>query len=497
VIITGDELPANAAALWWSGKAAVVSTRPLPTAGETTQILIGDGWSAFVRTSQTVVDPPTADVVADDASAVTRAIALAHDSSPLATRAAPRITAAEPIVQMEKAYAEMSAPDASYRLLALFRLWSVIDRFYPYKALIGDWDGVLREFIPRFEAAEGADAYARTVMELAARIEDGHTQVTGPAAVWDVIGPRLLPIEVRPVEGRFIVAAKRGALPPDADIAVGDEILSVDGEPLPDRIQRLWKYFTASTEAARLATVANFALRGPRDSTAELVVRGANGKPRTVKIARVRTSPTVDVRPVWRILDHGIGYIDLTRLMPDQIDAAFDAVKNTKALIFDMRGYPNGTGWSIASRINRKNATVGALFSRPEISVATFDQSNTRYAFEQRFETTDKPKYVGRTAMLIDDRALSQAEQTGLWFEAASGTKFIGTNTAGADGDTTTTVLPGGIYVGFTGHEVRHADGRQLQRIGLVPDIRVTPTVRGIRAGRDEVLDRAVAYLTK
>ena len=47
----------------------------------------------------------------------------------------------------------------------------------------------------------------------------------------------------------------------------------------------------------------------------------------------------------------------------------------------------------------------------------------------------------------------------------------------------------------FSGHDVRQADGRQLQRVGLVPDIEVRPTIAGIRAGRDEVLDRAVKYL--
>jgi hypothetical protein len=55
--------------------------------------------------------------------------------------------------------------------------------------------------------------------------------------------------------------------------------------------------------------------------------------------------------------------------------------------------------------------------------------------------------------------------------------------------------LPGGINVLFTGHDVRHADGRQLQRVGLQPDIPVEPTIAGIRSGRDEVLERAQRYL--
>jgi hypothetical protein len=34
-----------------------------------------------------------------------------------------------------------------------------------------------------------------------------------------------------------------------------------------------------------------------------------------------------------------------------------------------------------------------------------------------------------------------------------------------------------------------------LQRVGLLPDIEVKPTIQGIREGRDEVQERAIAYL--
>jgi len=81
------------------------------------------------------------------------------------------------------------------------------------------------------------------------------------------------------------------------------------------------------------------------------------------------------------------------------------------------------------------------------------------------------------------------------FLEAASGTRFVGVPSAGANGDVTTFVLPGGIIGTMTGHDVRHADGRQLQRVGIVPDVRVEPTVAGVRAGKDEVLDAAMRYL--
>jgi C-terminal processing protease CtpA/Prc len=48
--------------------------------------------------------------------------------------------------------------------------------------------------------------------------------------------------------------------------------------------------------------------------------------------------------------------------------------------------------------------------------------------------------------------------------------------------------------VNFSGHDVRWPDGRELQRVGLQPDIHVRPTIAGIRAGKDEVLDRAIEF---
>ena len=106
-------------------------------------------------------------------------------------------------------------------------------------------------------------------------------------------------------------------------------------------------------------------------------------------------------------------------------------------------------------------------------------------------------RYKGSTVLLIDERAISQAEHTGLFLKAASDITFVGGGTTGANGDVTEFILPGGITVRLTGQNVRFPDGRQLQRIGLVPDIEVRPTVRGFRAGRDEVLEKAIAYLNR
>src|SRR5690606_8662739 len=52
--------------------------------------------------------------------------------------------------------------------------------------------------------------------------------------------------------------------------------------------------------------------------------------------------------------------------------------------------------------------------------------------------------------------------------------------------------LPGGLAAAFTGLGVYYLDGTPTQRVGIVPDLHVTPTIEGLAAGRDEVLETAL-----
>jgi C-terminal processing protease CtpA/Prc len=91
----------------------------------------------------------------------------------------------------------------------------------------------------------------------------------------------------------------------------------------------------------------------------------------------------------------------------------------------------------------------------------------------------------------------SNAEYTTMAFRAATGAKVIGSTTAGADGNVSQIPLPGGLNSMISGIGVFYPDKRPTQRVGIVPDIEVKPTIAGIRAGRDELLDAAMAEILK
>jgi C-terminal processing protease CtpA/Prc len=71
----------------------------------------------------------------------------------------------------------------------------------------------------------------------------------------------------------------------------------------------------------------------------------------------------------------------------------------------------------------------------------------------------------------------------------------VGSTTAGADGNVSSIQLPGNINTMISGIGVYYPDGRETQRVGIVPDVEVKPTIKGIADGRDEVLEKAVQLI--
>jgi C-terminal processing protease CtpA/Prc len=457
---------------------------------------LGAGYSAHLRRAELLGPAPRPDVQLDAGAPeakVLQAAVQAARARPVA-RTHDRATREPALASRPDAtYPDEPYPSREHRLLALYRFWNVIELFYPYLPLMGDvWQDALPEFIPRFEAATDAHEYALLVAELAARIPDGHVGVWGSKELRSLFGAARAPFEVRMIEGQPTVTSLQGDVPERAGAAVGDVVVAVDGEPLAARMQRLAKYMAASNDSWRAYRTLRTALTGEEGSVMKLTLRDRAGATRDVSVPRIRNRPFKErTDPVYRLLEDGIGYADLDRLQNSEVDAMFSAFEKTRAIVFDMRGYPGGTAWTIAPRLNVRHAKVGAQFFEPLVTVGNADAS----FFEQGISPTDRPVYQGKTVMLIDERTMSQAEHTGLFFEAVAGTTFVGSQTAGANGDVTNLALPGGLYVSFSGHDVRHADGRQLQRTGLVPDVPVHPTLEGIRAGRDEVLERAIAFI--
>jgi C-terminal processing protease CtpA/Prc len=97
--------------------------------------------------------------------------------------------------------------------------------------------------------------------------------------------------------------------------------------------------------------------------------------------------------------------------------------------------------------------------------------------------------------ILVDEATQSAGEFYVMSFRKAPGAKVLGSTTAGADGDMARIPLPGDFFANISGLGIFYPDKRPTQRVGIIPDIEVRPTIAGIRAGRDEVLEEALRQI--
>lgn len=498
VFLIDDRTPITATmlAMRSSGAASLVSIGPLSDESvvEVTMMDLGEGLRARVRLDELIV-PVVEDRRLAPGKGDPLKVALELARRPPKRRASTRTTTAlDPLWRPDPAYENTPYPDRPHRVLAAIRLWSVIKFFYPYQDLLDrTWDDVLPEAIDQIARAGDAREYGLALARVASAVQDSHTLFRNNGALDALVGEAGPFLAIQDVEGRPTITRVAGAAA-EAGLDPGDVVLQVDGTPIEARIAALAPYATASTPAHLRYRLLGMALRGKEGSTATLEVEGANGRRRTVKVTRQKPAPFPPVTPSYRLLAHGVGFVDLTTLTTAEVPLAMEKLRSASAIIFDLRGYPNGTAWSLAPYLNVRGATQWARFGRMQVSGYA---GATRREFIQEIPEGDVPRYQGKVIVLIDERAISQSEHTGLMLEVTSGATFVGSPTAGANGDVTWMVLPGDIRLMFSGHDVRHADGRQLQRMGLQPHVPVRPTIAGLRAGRDEVLERALDLLAR
>ena len=68
----------------------------------------------------------------------------------------------------------------------------------------------------------------------------------------------------------------------------------------------------------------------------------------------------------------------------------------------------------------------------------------------------------------------------------------LGSQTAGADGNVVVFGYMGGYATAISGLGIMYPDGRVSQRQGIAIDHFITPSIQGLQAGRDEVLEKAI-----
>jgi C-terminal processing protease CtpA/Prc len=380
--------------------------------------------------------------------------------------------------------------DRATRLGAVVILWNVLQHFYPYFDVVDvDWRAELRTALRAAGEDRDQAAFVRTLRHMVASIDDGHGNVYHPSVPWRIP----LPVLWHVAGDAAVVAAVE---PTVTGLSVGDEVVAIDGQPVLQTLSKDEALISGATPQWRRHVALRQLGAGDADTQAALTVRNADGSTRIVTLKRTRSMEMLREKRPEKIaeLKPGLWYIDLDRIDDETFDAALPKLAKARGIVFDLRGYPSTGSKPIRHLID--STTQSARWNVPVVRRPDFDgvEWNTggRWSLEPL-----QPRLTKNIVFVTDGRAISYAESWMGIVEAHKLGEIVGETTAGTNGNVNMLKLPGGYRIAFTGMKVLKHDGSRHHGIGIVPTIPVTPTTAGLRAGRDEQLEKAIEVLEK
>lgn len=403
-----------------------------------------------------------------------------------------------PEFKNEDDYSSMVYPDAGFRLLALYRYWNMIQYYFPYKNLIEeDWKNVLEEFISKFTEAKNETEYTLTVLELIGRVNDTHANIWGGNQILNnYFGLRYASAELTFLEGKPVVTGFYDEkLGKETGLEIGDIISVINNRPVEDIVKEKLEFSPASNYPTKLRDISNNLLRTNDSIITVEYIRYGKGESKTLKtfsLSEIKISKRyLNTDTCFKLLDKNIAYINNGSLNSEYLPKLWAEIENTSGLIIDIRNYPSDFPIYKLSEYLMPSSTPFVKFTTGSIeSPGLFTFTGTLNAGKK-----NKSYYKGKVVLLVNELSQSSAEFHAMAYQVHPNAKIVGSTTAGADGNVSALHLPGRIKTMISGIGVYYPDGKETQRVGIIPDIEVKPTIQGIKAGRDEVLEKAVEII--
>jgi C-terminal processing protease CtpA/Prc len=396
-------------------------------------------------------------------------------------------------------YFNLKYDNKNSRILWVFAYWNLVEYFFPYKYLMDQkWDVTLEKMLPLALEAKNEDDFCTVARKMTAKLDDTHVEFALYNNSKFAEDKRYFPATGKIIDNKLIVTEILGDSLAQADnIKIGDAITKINGKTIEALVAEYRDLFSASNEPALLNKVVRKILNGYSENVNVEFFK--DGKYTTKAMTwfdyhdshrnEFKKGAKKKKKEKFKLLENNIGYVDMGVIKEAHIPDMIEALKSTKAIVFDMRNYPNGTYEQIAKFLNAHEETF-AIYTYPDFSYP----GRFKWTEGTKCGSENKDHYKGKIIMLLNEESMSQAEWTAMCFQTAGNTTIIGSQTAGADGNVIELDFKP-FHTRYSGIGVYYPNKRETQRIGIVPNIEVKPTIKGIQEGRDEVLERAILFI--
>ncbi|MDO5302797.1 MAG: S41 family peptidase [Clostridia bacterium] len=430
-------------------------------------------------------------------------------------------------VSMDCAFSEsMEYDDAGVRLLSLFRYWNIITYFYPYQNLMeDDWDQVLVEKIPELALGKDQLSYTLSMANLTTYLHDSHAFFWDKWKVYNHYFGSYIPLfRVENLDGKIVVIENTQ----ESIIKLGDEILAINGVPIEKKLKECRKYVSLSNDEKFSQSFEPYLLNSDKKNTVYQVLR--DGKELDVEVECIYDEfNSRHLKPLCKqesgFLENGkVGFLNMEELEIEDVDRWMKKFSDCEGIVVDFRyGGPayfavytlaeyfvpepmlfdkfyasspteSGTFYKCFEQTSG-NGFVKTWFADNEESFS--DKMNLSKLLNNGMLNTllgkgkERQFYDGKVVVLVGERTISKYETAVMSLQNGPNVSLVGETSPGCNGDIIKISLPGNLETYFSGYAITYPDGKQLQRVGIKPDVEVKMTTEGLVAGKDEPLEYA------
>lgn len=397
------------------------------------------------------------------------------------------------------------------KVAGLSKLWSEAKYNFAYFDHVPDldWDKLYLDYLPKIRATRSTTEYLNVLKSFCSQLHDGHTDVWASDPTLADLVSRRPPIRTVFIEDKVLVEDVMQDSLERSGIRSLLEVVSIDGLPTKEYADRYVRPYVSgsSPQNMHVSTYVNNLLQGPKNKPVTLVFRDKTGAlfSRTLPrsgYANLRSSPAFR----FRVLPGNVAYVQLNNFEDDEalngFKAAFDSIGATNALILDVRqngGGDSDHGWNVLSYLTDKPMKTGSYASRLYSPLRRAQGESV--VFEPvgsdggGWPANGKKLYTKPVVVLISGRTFSAAEDFAVVFDAMKRGTLIGEPTGGSTGQPLMFALPGGVMARVCTKRDMYPDGTEWNGKGIQPAVLVRPTVVDMQAGRDTVLEAALAHL--
>lgn len=386
------------------------------------------------------------------------------------------------------------------------RVWKEIADHYYDRSFNGvDWSGVHARYRPLVDATKNDHEFYVLLSQMTGELHDAHTRFNSPEQWRNIrkqqgVGSGL---SLDEIDGKVVVTSIR----PDSNAAhVGIEpgmvLLTVDGKPVEERIAEV-EHAKAASSTSRATDIFTYSrlLAGPADSEVKLGLERADGSRFETEVRRQVYSAAPNL--ATDTTPGGNAYIRFDAFQPSitkEFRQALERFRNSPGLIVDLRrngGGDLGVLAPIAGYFFDKKTLFAKDETRSGKPLSEF-VGIWRLPLELYVGRSGDQIYSGPVVVLIDSRSASSSEVFAAGMQDSQRARIVGSQSCGCVlGIAKPRVMKGGGVLEMSEVLWFSPKGRRLEGTGILPDLKVEPTLKSLQAKEDLALEAADRALVK